>query len=136
MLKAEVDVDREASCYQRGGRETTEDWVHQAKKIPDLVSKYNHNKEIQRQVGDVLDYTDLNKTCPKDCFPLPQIDQLVNSTSGHELLSFMDAFSSYNQIKIDPMDEVHTSFITAFGTYCYKVMPFDLKNAGAPFSGW
>ena len=80
-----------------------------------------------------MDYTDLNKTCPKDYFPLPRIDQLVDSTSGHELLSFMDAFSDYNQIKMDPADEVHTSFITTFGTYCYKVMPFNLKNTGATF---
>src|SRR6516162_8204997 len=80
-----------------------------------------------------VDYTDLNKACPKDCFPLPRIDQLVDSTSGHELLSFMDAFSSYNQIKMDPEDEVHTAFITTFGTYCYTVMPFGLKNAGTTF---
>ena len=66
-------------------------------------------------------------------FPLPHIDQLVDNTSGHELLSFMDVFSGYNQIKMDPMDEVHTSFITAFGTYCYKVMLFRLKNAGVTF---
>ena len=80
-----------------------------------------------------VDYTDLNKACPKDCFPLPRIDQLVDSTSGHELLSFMDAFFGYNQIKMNSKDQVHTSFITSFGTYCYKVMPFGLKNAGATF---
>ena len=80
-----------------------------------------------------VDYTDLNKACPKDCFPLPHIDQLMDSTSGHELLSFMDAFSGYNQIKMDPTDEVHTSFIITFSTYYYKVMPFGLKNAGATF---
>ena len=57
----------------------------------------------------------------------------MDSTSGHELLSFMDAFSGYNQIKMNPKDEVHTSFITSFGTYCYKVMPFGLKNVGATF---
>ena len=57
----------------------------------------------------------------------------MDSTSGHELLNFMDAFSGYNQIKMDSADEVHTSFITAFGTYCYKVMSFGLKNAGATF---
>ena len=73
-----------------------------------------------------VDYTDLNKVCPKDCFPLLRIDQLVDSTSSHELLSFMDAFSGYNQINMNPKDEVHTSFITSFGTYCYKVMPFGL----------
>ena len=67
-----------------------------------------------------VDYTDLNKACPKDCFPLPRIDQLVDSNLGHELLSFMDAFSGYNQIKMDPANEVHTSFIITFGTYYYK----------------
>ena len=80
-----------------------------------------------------IDYTDVNKACPKDCFLLPRIDQLVDSTSGHEMLTFMDTFSGYNQIKMDPTDEVHTSFITVFGTYCYKVIPFGLKNAGATF---
>ena len=80
-----------------------------------------------------VDYTDLNKAYPKDCFPLPRIDQLVDSTSGHAILSFMDAFFGYNQIHMDPKDKVHTSFITHFGTYCFKMMPFGLKNAGATF---
>ena len=57
----------------------------------------------------------------------------MDNTLGHELLSFMDAFSGYNQIKMNPKDKVHTSFITSFGTYCYKVMPFGLKNAGVTF---
>ena len=80
-----------------------------------------------------VDYTDLNKAYPKDFFPLPRIDQLMDSTSSHAILSFMDAFSGYNQIHMDPKDEVHTSFITHFGTYCFKMMPFGLKNAGATF---
>ena len=80
-----------------------------------------------------VDYIDLNKACPKDCFPLPRIDQLVDSTLGHAILSFMDAFSGYNQIHMDPKDEVHTPFITHFGTYCFKMMPFGLKNVGATF---
>ena len=57
-----------------------------------------------------VDFTDLNKACPKDCFPLPRIDQLVDATSGHETLSFMDAYSGYNQISMHPPDEEHTSF--------------------------
>ena len=80
-----------------------------------------------------MDYIDLNKVCPIDYFPLPRIDQLVDSTSGHEMLTFMDAFFGYNHIKMDPADEVRTSSITAFGTYCYKVMSFGLKNARATF---
>ncbi|KAI5354401.1 hypothetical protein L3X38_007296 [Prunus dulcis] len=79
------------------------------------------------------DYTDLNKACPKDSFPLPQIDQLVDATAGHELLSFMDAYSGYNQIFMHPPDSEHTAFITDKGLYCYNVMPFGLKNAGATY---
>ncbi|KAI5332064.1 hypothetical protein L3X38_022192 [Prunus dulcis] len=79
------------------------------------------------------DYTDLNKACPKDSFPLPRIDQLVDATAGHELLSFMDAYSGYNQIFMHPPDSEHTAFITDKGLYCYNVMPFGLKNAGATY---
>ncbi|KAL5545737.1 hypothetical protein UlMin_005424 [Ulmus minor] len=69
------------------------------------------------------DFTDLNKACPKDSFPLPRIDQLVDATAGHELLSFMDAYSGYNQIRMDPKDEEKTSFITNQGLYCYNLNP-------------
>ncbi|KAI0495533.1 hypothetical protein KFK09_021834 [Dendrobium nobile] len=80
-----------------------------------------------------IDYTDLNKACPKDSFPLPRIDQLVDTTSGHQMLSFMDAYSGYNQIKMNPIDEEATAFQTDKGLYCYRVMPFGLKNAGATY---
>ncbi|KAI5344902.1 hypothetical protein L3X38_012779 [Prunus dulcis] len=80
-----------------------------------------------------VDYTNLNRACPKDSFPLPRIDQLVDATVGHALLSFMDAYSGYNQIFMHPKDQAHTSFITDRGLYCYKVMPFGLKNAGATY---
>ncbi|CAL2278333.1 unnamed protein product [Prunus armeniaca] len=80
-----------------------------------------------------VDYTDLNKACPKDNFPLPRIDQLVDSSSGNQLLSFMDAYSGYNQILMHKDDKAKTSFIIKRGTYCYKVMPFELKNAGATY---
>ncbi|KAI9185503.1 hypothetical protein LWI28_007958 [Acer negundo] len=81
--------------------------------------------------GNQLDYTDLNRACPKDSFPLPKIDQLINSTVGNKLLSFMDAFLGYNQIMMHPSDQDKTSFITGQDLYCYKVMPFGLKNANA-----
>ena len=69
----------------------------------------------------------------KDDFPLPHIDILVDNTVGHTLLSFMDSFSGYNQIKMALEDMEKTSFIIPWGTYCYKVMPFGLKNAGATY---
>ena len=80
-----------------------------------------------------VDFTDLNKACPKDSYPLPYIDQLVNSTAGHKLLNFMDAFSGYNQIGMDEADQEKTSFVTSQGLFCYEVMPFGLKNAGATY---
>ena len=80
-----------------------------------------------------VDFTDLNKACPKDSYPLSRIDQLVDSTAGHRLLSFMDAFSRYNQIKMDEEDQEKTSFITSQGLFCYKVMSFGLKNAEASY---
>ncbi|GMH26977.1 hypothetical protein Nepgr_028820 [Nepenthes gracilis] len=67
-----------------------------------------------------VDFTDVNKACPKDSFPLPRIDLLVDSIAGHELLSFMDAYSGYNQIRMRPEDEEHTSFMIDHSTYCYK----------------
>ena len=80
-----------------------------------------------------VDFTDLNKACPKDNFPLPWIDQLVDSIVGHKLLTFMDDFSGYNQIMMDEKDQKKSSFITSRGIFYYKVMPFDLKNAGATY---
>ena len=80
-----------------------------------------------------VDFTDLNKACTKDSYPLPRIDRLVDSTTGHKLLSFMDAFSGYNQIRMDETDQEKTSFVTSQGLFCYKVMPFRLKNAGATY---
>jgi hypothetical protein len=80
-----------------------------------------------------IDFTDLNKACPKDSFPLPRIDMLVDSTAGYGLLSFMDAFSGYNQIRMHLADQEKTAFMTDQGIYCYQVMPFGLKNAGTTF---
>ena len=80
-----------------------------------------------------VDFTDLNRACPKDSYPLPRIDTLVDSTARHELLSFMDAFPGYNQIKMKEEDQEKTSFITSQRLFCYKVMPFGLKNVGATY---
>ena len=80
-----------------------------------------------------VDFQDLNKAIPKDDFPLPHIDMLVDSTAGHPMLSFMDGFFRYNQILMALEDMEKTSFIIEWGTYCYLVMPFGLKNAGATY---
>ena len=80
-----------------------------------------------------VDYTDLNDACLKDSFPLPRIDQIVDSSVGHGMLSFLDAFSGYHRIPMHSPDVEKTSFITPHGLYCYNVMPFDLKNDGATY---
>jgi hypothetical protein len=80
-----------------------------------------------------VDYTDLNKHCPKDHFRLPRIDQVVNSTAGCVLLCFLDCYSRYHQIALKEEDQIKTVFITPFGIYAYKTMSFGLKNAGATY---
>ena len=80
-----------------------------------------------------VDFRDLNKANPKDDFSLPHIDMLVDSTAGHHMLSFMDGFSGYNQILMAPEDMEKTSFITEWGIYYYRVMPFRLKNVGTTY---
>jgi hypothetical protein len=80
-----------------------------------------------------IDFMDLNKACPKDPFPLPCIDQIMDSTVGCDQLCFFDAFSGYHQIKMAVEDEEKTVFITPIGCYCYTCMPFGLNNAGATF---
>ncbi|XP_016165257.1 uncharacterized protein LOC107607874 [Arachis ipaensis] len=80
-----------------------------------------------------VDFTDLNKSCPKDAYHLPSIDSLVDNASGYATLSFMDAYSGYNQILMHPSDQNKIVFITKYGNYLYKVMPFRLNNAGATY---
>jgi hypothetical protein len=76
-----------------------------------------------------IDYTSLNKACQKDPFPLPRIDQIVDSTSDCDLLCFLDAYSGFHQIPMSRDDEEHTAFITVDGLFCYVSMPYGLKNA-------
>jgi hypothetical protein len=94
---------------------------------PVLVKKKNGKWRM------CVDYTSLNKACPKVPFPLPRIDQIVDSTAGCETLSFLDAYSGYHQIKMKESDQLATSLITIFGMYCYATMPFGLQNIGATY---
>ena len=80
-----------------------------------------------------VDFTDLNKACPKDPFPMPSIDQLVDATVGYPRMSFLDAFQGYHQILLAMEDQEKTAFVTSVGNYHYKVMPFGLKNAGSTY---
>jgi hypothetical protein len=93
-----------------------------------LVRKKNSNEWRM-----CVDYTDLNKHCPKNPFRLPQIDQVIDSTAGCDLLCFLGCYSGYHQIAIKEEDQEKTTFITPFGAYCYTSMSFRLKNAGATY---
>ena len=90
-------------------------------------------KKANKKWRMCVDFTDLNNTFPKDSFPLPRIDQLLNSTTGHKLLTFMDAFSRYNRIQMAEEDQEKMPFITNQGFCCYRVIPFGLKNVGATY---
>ena len=115
--------------------------VHKLQEASFIKEVYNPNwlanvvmvKKASGKWMMCIDFNDLNKVCPKDSYPLPQVDFLVNSTARHQLLSFMDAFSGYNQIQMHKTDQEKTSFVTSQGLFYYKVMPFGLKNAGAMY---
>ncbi|XP_077242504.1 uncharacterized protein LOC143883019 [Tasmannia lanceolata] len=100
---------------------------------PDWLANVVMVKKSNGKWRICIDFTNLNEACPKDSYPLLKIDQLIDATSGHELLSFMDAFSGYNQIRMYDEDIPKTVFITDQGLYCNKVMPFGLKNAGVTY---
>ena len=90
-------------------------------------------KKKSRKWRVCVDFTDLNKACPKDSFPMPRIDQLVDATAGHPRMSFLDAFQGYHQIPLALEYQEKTAFVTPTGNYHYKVMPFSLKNAGSTY---
>ena len=80
-----------------------------------------------------MDFTDLNKACPKYPFPMSRIDQLMDATIDHPQISFLDAFQGYHQILLALGDQEKTAFVTPTGNYHYNVMPFSLKNVGSTY---
>ncbi|XP_059277852.1 uncharacterized protein LOC132032053 [Lycium ferocissimum] len=102
-------------------------------KFPTWISSIVPVRKKNGQIRVCVDFRDLNNACPKDEFPLPIIELMIDATTGYEAMSFMDGSSGYNQIRMSPKDEELTAFRTPKGIYCYKVMPFGLKNAGATY---
>ncbi|KAL0455728.1 UNVERIFIED_CONTAM: Retrovirus-related Pol polyprotein from transposon opus [Sesamum latifolium] len=100
-------------------------------KYPMWISSIVPVRKMNGQIRVCVDFRDLNNAYPKDDFPLPIAELMIDATTAHEALSFMDGSSGYNQIRMAPIDEELTVFRTPKGIYCYKVMPFGLKNAGA-----
>ena len=95
---------------------------------PILVEKKKDEEVVLKAWCMCINYTHPNKACPKDPFPLPQIDQVIDSTAGCKLLSFLDAYFGFHQIPLNHDDQIKTAFITPHGAYCYVTMPFGLKE--------
>ncbi|PKU83336.1 RNA-directed DNA polymerase [Dendrobium catenatum] len=102
-------------------------------KYPTWLANVVPVRKKNGQICVCIDFRDLNKACPKDDFSLPIHELMVDITSSHSIFSFMDGSSGYNQIKMAPEDEKFTAFRTPIGVFCYKVMPFGLKNARATY---
>jgi hypothetical protein len=100
---------------------------------PYWLSNPVHVPEKNKEWRMSVDYTNLNKTCNKDPFGLPRIDQFVDSIADCSLLSFLDCYSGYHQIPLKEEDQIKTSFITLFGLFCYTTVPFRLKITGATY---
>ena len=90
-------------------------------------------KKNSKVLRKCVEFTALNKHYPKDHFPLPRIDQIIDLTTGCEHVCFLDAYSGYNQIRMKQEDEEKTAFITPYGVFCYTTMTFGLKNVGATY---
>jgi len=113
----------------------------EVKKLIDLILSGKNNILIgwpivpipkkNEKIRIYIDYRDLNVACPKDEYPLPITDVMIDNTSGFQRMFFMDDFLRDNQIKMYPKDERYTPFRMSLGVYCYIIMPFGLKNAGA-----
>ncbi|KAL0406158.1 UNVERIFIED_CONTAM: RNA-directed DNA polymerase [Sesamum latifolium] len=102
-------------------------------KYPMWISSIVSIRKKTGQIRVCVDFRELNNACPKDDFLLPIVELMIAATTGYEILSFMNGSSGYNQIRMVLADEELTVFCTPKGIYCYKVMPFGLKNAGATY---
>jgi hypothetical protein len=101
--------------------------------LTDWVSNLVPINKKQGMICVCVDYRDINKTCPKENYPTPFVDQIVDDCVRNEIFSLMDGFSGYNQINILPTDQHKTTFIFPWGTFAYRKLPFGLKNIGATF---
>jgi hypothetical protein len=101
-----------------------------------LIEWVSNHVPINKKQGNIhvcIDFRDLNKACPKDNFPTPFIDHILDECAGSDVFYFMDGFLGYNQIQIKPEDQHKTTFICPWGTFSYWKIPFGLKNVGATF---
>ncbi|XP_074315668.1 uncharacterized protein LOC141651875 [Silene latifolia] len=110
-------------------------YLKSKKRYPTWIANIVPVRKKNGQLRVCVDFRDLNDACPKDDFPLPVTELMIDATTGHKALSFMDCTAGYNQIQMAPEDQEATAFRTPKGIFCYTVMPFGLKNAGATYQG-
>ena len=111
-------LERQKAINEEVGKLLQEKAIKEVE-YPEWLANVVLVKKVNGKWRLCIDFTDINMACPKNSFPLPRIDLIVDAMDGHELLSFMDASSSYNQISTDPSDQEKTSFVTGQGTYYY-----------------
>ena len=123
----------QGTCRGRnvGSTEVKGSWNNKGNLFSGMASEYCDSEEKNGKWRVSIDFTNLNRACPKDLFPMPKIDQLVNATYGHPRMSFLDTFQGYHQIVPAPEDREKTAFISPYANYHYTIMPFGLKNARA-----
>jgi hypothetical protein len=132
--EASEDVRRQSRRCKKWSQKTSECRSNQRSDISKMASQYYDGEKANEKWRMCIDFTDLNKACPKDEFPLPIIDSLIDAAATSEPMSLLDCYSGYHQIWMTKEDGPKTSFITPTGTYCYLRMPEGLKNAGRSFS--
>ncbi|GKF63244.1 hypothetical protein Tco_0186692 [Tanacetum coccineum] len=113
-----------------GGTETSRGGNHERNLLSRLAVQSSHGEKHDGSWWMCVDFTDLNKACPQNCYPLLKIDWKVKSLCGYPYKCFLDAYKGYHQIQIAESDEEKTAFHTIHGVYCYTKMPFGLKNTG------
>jgi hypothetical protein len=130
--KRKVGEERRAAIIEEVTKLKEASFIEEIK-YPSWLANVVMVKKANGKWRMCVDFIDLNKACLKDPYPLPNIDRLIDGASEYKMLSFMDAYSGYNQIKMNPTDAPHTTFMTNTCNYFYNVMPFGLKNAGATY---
>ncbi|GKD26121.1 reverse transcriptase domain-containing protein [Tanacetum coccineum] len=130
--KRGLGLDRNMAAYKET-EELTKAWILRKFKHQTWVANPVMVKKSDGEWRMCVDFTNINKACPKDCYPLPEIDWKIESLSRFRLNCFLDAYKGYHQIQMAEEDEDKTAFYVGEGVFCYKKMPFGLKNAGATY---
>ena len=126
-------VRREAKNRRRRDSPAPRCWLYYGSIFSRVACQPSLGIEEEQQVAHVYRLHQPQQGLPQRSVCFARIDQVIDSTAGCELLSFLDAYSGYHQIKLDPADRLKTAFITPFGGFCYLTMTFGLRNAGATF---